>query len=458
MLRSEAETAAWLTDHSELFAEILVPGLELESGDRLRVKPLKVPTLGRGQTISLVVEGVLADTELEEVDIQSLAEGLRSAVLDHQNRGSLVTSILVGYSAVGEECEVCPGLRELRSQLGPSLLLGVIADFETAVGGVSESLRSSADYLVVPVYGQPGESLDDPAYWELEKTEERLRLLDELGVPFRSLLYLEGSARSLSDESVRLDQLAPQVLVENAVRAQSEFQFEGFYRQVFDMELAEPLRDGDRLFQSGAHLVVSRPTPQHVQALMNRVRDMGLANHIGLVFARPVPQENVLGVVEHVLANMLRAEPSDPGLVVGIERVSGGSRRWTLRLTLKNEGDATAVAQRRFNYLELHVPGGSIGTVEMGDFVRMELDNTEEDLNGMARVRRADRLRLFFPFLPTGIELATGDISVAAPRGLDEAVAVARFIGPAGDAMESEPAYWPPREEEEEAEDGESDE
>ena len=453
ILASDGARGDWLTPAAGAFAEVLVPAVAIDRGDHLRVRPLSVPSLQRGQNVSLVVEGALADVELEEVDIQSLAEGLRSAVLDHQNRGSLVNSVLVGYSIAGEECVACPGLRELRSRIGLNVLLGVITDFDSAVGSASQTLRTSIDYLVVPVYGQPQHDLDDPAYWELEQTQERLRALDELGTPFRSLLHLEGRAHSLSDESVALDELDPQVLIAEAVRAQSEFQFEGFYRQVFAIELSKPLRNGDRLFQTGVRLVVSRPTPQHVRALAQRIRSLELANHLGVVFARPVTPDNALGVAESSLLSILGPgapgeEIEDAGLVARVERVAGSSRQWTLRLNLRNDGDPTAVAQRRFNYLELVVPGAAIGTVDMGDFVRMELDNTQEDLAGMARVRRADRLRLYYPFLPTGIEIGTGDVVVSSTEPLVEASVVARFIGPVGDDMESKTVYWPPREEE----------
>jgi hypothetical protein len=121
-----------------------------------------------------------------------------------------------------------------------------------------------------------------------------------------------------------------------------------------------------------------------------------------------------------------------------LELAREGSR---LEVSLRNPADPTAWARWDHNYVQIDLEGAVFGPVQLGNFSRMELarrDRTADD-SSMERLRRADRLRLYFLMLDSGQEARSGTIRVTPSSGGWNASVSATVLGPTGEVRDLVP-------------------
>jgi len=376
-------------------------------------------SLSRGDADELAEEIVLMAVEWESA--RTTVRGIHlhpSGALEDRDRGARSISRLAG---------ALPERLPLSLHLGAELLAG-----EDRL----DDLAAAADSLVCEIYGQAWSEADRADRWDLERSLQRARRADSLGRPFLAALALEGRILDPRSGDTVARGLDAETLGSRSLSVEGAFSYEGFHRQLLDLTPQRALdalggREAVRL-EPRRVVRLARPTAQHLAALSERLRGEQLDHLEGILWLGGGDANAAAVPVARLAAVVTGALDSEP--VLRVER-EGAARR--LRVELRNGADPTAWADRDYNLIEIDLEGAIFGSVELGGFARMELDAraAPADASPMERLRRADRLRLYFVALEPGEIVASGDLQVRPSSTAWRAEATARVLGPAGDVV-----------------------
>ncbi|HVS65784.1 MAG TPA: hypothetical protein VMT85_20025 [Thermoanaerobaculia bacterium] len=412
----------------------LVEAARVGAEGHLELEPVRPPLPGLSAVLVVGSEWAALES-LSRGDADELAEEILLMVVEWESARTTVRGIHLHPSGALEDREsgarsisrlagALPERLSLSLHLGAELLAG-----EDRLGG----LAAAADSLVCEIYGQPWSEPDRADGWDLEGSLERARRADSLGRPFLAALALEGRILDPRSGETVARGLDAETLGSRALSVEGAFSYEGFHRQLLDLTPQRALdalggREAVRL-EPRRVVRLARPTAQHVAALTERLRGQQLDHLEGILWlgggdanAAAVPVARLAAVV----SGALDSEP-----VLRVEREAAARR---LRVELHNGADPTAWADRDYNLIEIDLEGAVFGSIELGGFARMELDDRDApaDASPMERLRRADRLRLYFVALEPGGIVGSGDLQVRPSSTAWRAEATARVLGPAG--------------------------
>ena len=418
---------------------VLVEAATVESGGGLQRLPVSPPLSGLATV--LVVRASWSTLEgLGRGELGELAEQLVLTAVDWESARATVRGIHLLPSAPLEDRErASTAIARLRRALPERLPLSLhVAPELLAVLETFDDLARAPATLICEVYGQPWEQSDRAERWDLEQSVERARRADALRRPFVAAIALEGRIFDPASGDVAARGLDAATLRASLPAIEGAFSYEGYHRQLLDLT---PERAVDALgagpgiatLEPRRTVRIARPTAQHLAALVRRLSEERLAHLEGFLWTggggasvAAVPVTRLPEVVSGSVAS---------GLVL---RMSGDRATGALRVELRNGSDPTGWADRDYNRVEIALAGGAFGAVELGGFTRIELDTTSSDrpLSPMERLRRADRLRLYFVSLEPGATVASGEIRVRPAKPSWSATASATVLGPAGEVEE----------------------
>ena len=374
---------------------------------------------------------------------RALGEDLNRALLDVQNQGAVARGVHVelwstepGSSLQNELEEMARWVRGVRDSLGDEFELSWTVPWldPEAILAELKSLRHAVDWYAVRTYGQVAGTADLPGLWDLAGAEDRLLAAREAEVPFRSQIRVGGSIGQRSDRGVTVlaTQLTCDAFKELADRSESFFQFEGYFRQVFE---ADPrlrvLRIGEQELSVGDRLRVNRTTVDHQRKLLSRIEELEIPGHLGHLFLDVASDASdclSLDIQELALA----ASPPARWPEVTMERL----RRDRYRLILQAGSESTGLARSKHNYVDVIADEGTILDVQMNGFVRFEfIDRQREVSPGLL----GTGVRLHVPLLEAG-QTAEAVIRTRSHRtGFDLSP---RFISPTGRPLPLDDQHW----------------
>lgn len=400
----------------------------------------------RGSSVVLGMRGTLPVKEPDQSAALSIVQVVEKATLDLQNQGVLVRGLHLDLGGQGKGLEradstrVHTWLKDLyrgvRKRLDPSVELSAttvtldVAALESEVSQVAPAL----DWVLVGLYGQPYGVADDPRLWDLEEGLDRLRVARAQEIPSRGLVTLDGSlSRRRDDRSTPLSpRLECGIFTELAKRSDSVFQFEGYFRQVFQADSRESLLViGETTLPLSGQVQVTRTTADHLRKLRKGVEQLGDEKYLGTVYTGlSRDPDNCLGLDQRALDQSMGPLSEPP--TVSLERLANGR----LQLTLSGGSEPTALGMKRYNYVDLMADAGLVDRVEVVDFPRYEfLDGSHQPMPGMS----GRGVRLFLPLLEPGRQ-ASATVRI---RGAKSVVANPVFRSATGDSLETAAARWP---------------
>jgi hypothetical protein len=409
---------------------------KLGSAVRLEGLPVSPPLAGLATV--LVVRGEWGDlARASRGELAELAEALVLMAVEWEGARTTVRGIHLLLSGRLDDVEKsAQSIARLSKELPARLALSLHLEPQVlaAEAGLDE-LAKAVDLLVCDVYGQPWSQADVADRWELEAALERARVANGLGRPFLAAIAREGHLFARESGSAVARGIGPQLLESGWLSVTGAFTYEGFHRQLLDLTPRRALDvlggdDSAVRLEARAEVRLARPTAQHLGALLRSLEREPLERLEGVVWtggggepsAAEVPALRLPAIVSGPLAS---------GIELGVERDVRAGR---LGVTLRNGEDPTAWADRDHNFVEVDLDGALFGEVDLGDFARMELARRVEvpGESPMERLRRADRVRLYFVSLEPGEVAASGAIHLRAGSRAWRADARASVLGAAG--------------------------
>lgn len=426
-----------------------------------RIDGVSAPVLPRRTPTTLVVSGEWTVGELDEQDAaESLAAGVRQLKIEAESRGLLPVGIHFDVDAGSALESYAQVLRLLRGELDEQLLSASVEGSWLSRPEMEELARA-VHYLVPFLYGQRLEAeKEESRLWDLAALEESLTRLEELEVDYVVGVVTLGGLSHLGrgDDLLATTgraHLSP-LLHNSSLKIEASFAFEGFHRQVFNLEARRPVEVGDWAVRSGEKLRVVRPLSSHVQELVGRLGQLDLEHHRGEVFYRlSQPEESLSLSLDHLLRALGPGDIS-PEINVDVARLRATSSAWTLKVELNNpSSESTALALQDLNYVELRADGGVWGQVELGDFRRMDLVNSavSEGAAGQSRrrsgrsmrsIRDADILRLHYPIVDAGLTLSSGPVYLLLKSRRPQVTISGQFRLPGGRSLALPPTTLDP--------------
>jgi hypothetical protein len=301
----------------------------------------------------------------------------------------------------------------------------------------ARKVAAGADFVVCHLYGG---SATDTSSWDLDALAASAGELDALGRPFLVGVSTTGSLEPEGEPAGAVSSLPYAVWHQRRVLVEPAFAFEGYVRQLLDLQFRArtPLGDGVTA-QPGQRWRLSRPTSGHLGQVLRRLDELGHERYRGAVFRSLRPPDDSLAVPLAELVAVLAGEPTSLPLELTLEVARRGGEAEAV-VGLANAGAATAAALVDHNVVEIQIENGRFGSIEPGPFHRFEL---LDESGQRAALRQARRLRLYFRFLERGERLASGAIRWTVGSGT-RVTATARQLTVTGEVLESPPAAWPP--------------
>lgn len=412
-------------------------------GERLELEPT-TSSFPRGTELTLGLTASRPDSAPSVDAGEATGRELSRAVLDIQNQGALVRGVHLSLEVLAESPPSDPDALEgfarwldgLRSSLGDDFEMSWTVPWLEPSGITAEisGLRRSVDWFAVRTYGQPPHATDEAMLWDLAGAERRLDAASEADASFRSLIRVGGSLSQRSERDLALlgTELRCDTFKDFADRSESFFQFEGYFRQVFE---ADPrlriLRIGDQELSVGDRLRVNRTTVDHLRSIFDRIASRGYERHLGHLFLDvATDSEDCLSLDLEELA--LAGRPMARLPQVSMEKL--GRDRYRIRLVAGSE--TTGLARTKNNFVDVVADEGTIVDVEMKGFVRFEfIDRQREVAPGLLGVG----VRLQVPLLEVGQSVEAVIRTRAHRTGFQLGP---RFISPTGVLLPMEEEHW----------------
>jgi hypothetical protein len=395
----------------------------------------------RATNVVLVTRGAWSALRgLREEGVDALAGQVIAAAADAEAAGALVSAVAMVLEGDELRAEDASVVSRLRSSLGGRRALGIDLDPRWLVGIASPALRpvaESADFLTSHLYGGAASEI---AQWDLDSLRAALNGLEALGRPYVVGVSIVGSLEPPAHRGEGPVSLPLEVLYSRRLVVEPAFSFEGYVRQLLEVQfLARTDLGAGVSALAGERWTLSRPTTGHLDQVLRVLRESEGASYRGMVLRNLRSPDDALGIPAAEVLRVLRGERTSVELDVSLEVDRRGGAAVGV-VTVGNPGAATAAATMEHNVVEISLEGGSFLLVEPGAFHRFQL----YDRSGRrAGLRQASRLRLYFRFLERGGRLASGSVQWEAADA--RVTAVARYLTPTGEVIESAPVYWPAR-------------
>ena len=442
-----ASTLARLKDAGVEEAYVAAAKFEPKSAEIL--SRYKVPELDASLPTTLAIRGRWNEDSVEEAE--TLAELMAAAAqqlrFDIESRGVLVVGIHLDFTKVSDFEAYATFLSAINKELSEDLFLSVTVQRQWIGEEGLQQVADAVDFVVPFLYGQRVSERDAGDAWDFVELERRLRLLEELKVPYQlgvitlgsaSLLSPSGELRSRTTRRSMLD-----LLRNPAFKLRPGFSFNGVNRRVYTMSAEKSATVDDWEVEKGESVRMVRIATSDLEELLRLVDIWGLPNHLGQMFYRlPSPQE---GLSLHSESLLLAFDPQPAGpdidFQVSVQRRTG--RGWLVRFGLESRNrEFTEVALLDNNYLQIISENGKFNrNIRSGDFNRYEMYSLDD--NGNAEVTRRDprMLRLHTQILEGFQTASTGNIEILG-RAEPTLVLEASFLLPDGRTLKVGPRRW----------------
>lgn len=408
--------------------ELFVAGAELAwDGERPRIEAGESIALPRRAPVTLVVAGRWptvppSDPERFGGELGGELEKLR---LTAEARGLLVIGVhldLRGIAAAQLEA-LAEGLATAAGGLGDGRYLSIELDRAWLGSDGVERLAAAVDFVSCRLYGQPVEAREDPTLWRHDDVLATVGRLEELGEDYLIGVVTTGGLRRLDAAGSTMAADRGGASVAGLVRSRSFERvpgglLEGLDRRVMTFDVVGPATVGEWRLTPGERLRTVQLREHDLRRLLARLGAAGLNHRLGeLYVGAPRAGERLalsLGELAAAAGGYrlpvdLRAELREVrsvrgGLAFRVAAINGGERD-------------TDVAYLASNYLEVQIPGGTLASVESGDFLRAERRRDGRTATDMIAFRNADSVRLFVPLLEAGDIAVSGPIVVRTGSG-----------------------------------------
>ncbi len=410
------------------------------SGTGVLMERLPSATLPARAEVTLVVRGLWPESDVAIGEaIDHCADSLRQLVLDMETRGLEVRGFhldldLESLESLEDYGHFVARLRKRvrrQGRLSAKVELQWLRESKTV-----RPLLGGVDVAVVPLYGHPLSDPDRREEWSLDGAAEGAAEFDEIRVPFLVEASLQGRAQRLDQSGQVVEELAGlpiDSLLASELSVEPLFDFAGGLRQEFEAVATSRPQIGTMTLEPRDRLRVFRPTAYDLARLADELDSLDLPHYRGLVLRRwPRAGESLTLAPEQVVL-ALGGAALEPELALTVERLSSDR----VRVTIENRGPVpTALAVVNHNYVEIRLERARLGRVDVGDFKRMELENSSRAEGDMRALRHADVLRLFYPGLEPGARVASGSIGFRGTGGSPAVRVGARFFLPGGTTLE----------------------
>ncbi len=434
-------------------ADLFLPAGRLGvTGGEAAIEVLELPDLPRRSTVTAVVTGRWPGLAgQEEAFTQSLQREVQRFVIRLQGPGITLKGLHFELQADVEDLAAYAlALETLSRQLPESLLLSVGLHRDWLALEATLELAKQADFVVGWAYGRRPEvdrGGEADRLWDLQAVDTGLVELEQLGVDYLVGVATVGAAWKLSrggeEESFSHQGELSELALSRKFRLGSSFVLTGLDTRRYEFQALAEARFGDWKLAKGESVRVEGLTGSHLREYRRRLLSRDLTHYLGdLYFRSPSPGERFSLPLGALIAG-IEGEPVAAGLEAEIEVLSRSSRRWVLRLKLRNPGQqATEVGFTESNFLELKAHRGTFRQVEPGDFYRYRL--LEPTADGLrASLRNASVLQLFRPILAAGEEVSTGRIELRPSQGKTSIDLRGGFLLSDGTPMPVAPSSWP---------------
>lgn len=426
--------------------ELFVPAARLAwSGGSPALDVTLGAPLPRRAPVTLVVRGEGPPPEAG----QALGRDLARLRLAAEGRGLLAVGIHLDLAvpSAAALAALADALDGARGALGEGLFLSARLDPEHLDAEEAEALVRAADFVVCPLYGQPPEEPESEAHWRLQRVDERVRRLEELGSDYLVGVTTVGAVYRLGPDGGRLDATGTAVLSElvrnRALERTSERLLAGWDRREMTFTARQGTRAAGWDLAAGESVRAVQLQGRDLVELRRRLRDAGLEHYLGELYVRAPRPEEGLALSLGNLADALLGVSPRVELTIELRDARRTADGIAFRVALINAGEsATDAADVGTNYVELRVPGGSIASVAGGGFRRYAMLIGGREATDMRAFRHADTVRLFATMIDAGEEIVSGPV-VVRTGGAGRIEAGGRFILPRGGEYELPEQRWP---------------
>jgi len=401
--------------------------------------------LPRRAPVTLVVQGDGPPPEPGE----GLGRELARLRLAAEGRGLLALGIHLDLAAPSAAAlgALAAALDGARGALGEGVFLSARLDPEYLGAEEAEALTRAADFVVCPLYGQPPEEPESEARWRLQRVDERVRRLEELGGDYLVGVTTVGAAYRLGRDGRRLDATGAADLTElvrnRALERTRDRLLAGWDRRELTFSARQRTRAAGWDLAAGEAVRAVQLQGRDLVELRRRLRDAELEHCLGELYVRAPRPEEGLALTLGDLADALLGVPPKIELTIELRDARRTADGLAFRVALINAGEsATDAADVGTNYVELRVPGGSIASVANGDFRRYAMLIGGREATDMRAFRHADTVRLFATMIDAGEELVSGPV-VVRTGGAGRIEAGGRFLLPRGGEYELAEQRWP---------------
>lgn len=425
--KKAATSALWLAGPSEIAAapemrrleavgvrELFLDAGELRAeGGSLRLVGKSALALPRRVPVTLVLRGSLPAGASAS---SSLVDEVRMFLLGAEGTGLFVVGLHLDLDVEGPLADLAGVAKSLRKALPDGRFLSVTIDRRRLGEEGMAQLARATDFWVAFLHGERQGGEEDPESWDLQITERDLRKLEDLDEPYLVGVVTLGNGSRIARDG-RSTRLSPSVslyslLTHPALELVPGFSLQGIDRQVLELRARAAARVGGVEVGAGDRLrFVRTPTPV-LEELQRLLGTLETPHRLGEVFFREPEAGDRLSLSPSSLAAALEPGPAEPQLAIEVDSLGADRGRFRFRLRLRSGNDEpTDVATLDHNFVSAHVPGGVVSDVELGQFLRAEVDRRDEP-SRVAAVRRPDVVRLFAPLVEGRAELVSGPITV----------------------------------------------
>ena len=442
-----ASTLARLKDAGVEEAYVTAAELDLDGPDLLR--RFQVPDLESSLPMSLAIRGEWSGDSVDDPGALGVrfAEAAQQLRFDVESRGALVVGIHLDFTKVSSFQSYAAFLEGIQEELSDDLFLSVTVQRGWIGKEGLASVTDAVDFVVPFLYGQRVSEKDAGDAWDFIELERRLRLLEELEVPYQLGIITLGTASLISDGGglrARTTRRSMLDLLRNpSLKLRPGFSFNGVNRRVYTMGAERKTKVDDWDVEQGETVRMVRIATSDLEELLRLVEVWGLPHHLGQLFYRLPSEQEGLSLHSESLLLAFDPQPAAPDIQfdVSVQRRTG--RGWLVRFGLESRNrEFTELALLDNNFLQIITESGEFNrNVKIGDFSRYDMLTLDEHGSFKPERRDPNVLRLFIPILE-GFQIAnTGNIEVL---GRKEPVLVleARFLLPDGRTLTVGPRRW----------------
>ena len=442
-----ASTLARLKDAGVEEAYVTAAQLDLKGPDLL--KRFRVPDLEASLPTTLSIRGAWSGDSADDATAlgAQIAEAAQQLRFDIESRGALVVGIHLDFTKVSSFPSYAAFLEGMQSELSNDLYLSITVQRSWIGKEGLKEVVDAVDFVVPFLYGQRVSEKDAGDAWDFVELERRLRLLEELEVPYQLGVITLGTASLISEGGglkARTTRRSMLDLLRNpALKLRPGFSFNGVNRRVYTMGAERNTTIDDWEIEQGQTVRMVRIATSDLEELLRLVEVWGLPHHLGQLFYRLPSEQEGLSLHSESLLLAFDPQPATPDIQfdVSVQRRSG--RGWLVRFGLESMNrEFTELALLENNYLQILTESGEFNrNVRVGDFNRFDMLTLNEDGKYELKRRDPNVLRLFLPILEGFQKANTGNIEVIG-RAEPVLVLEASFLLPDGRTLKVGPRRW----------------